>query len=104
MARPSWKLQRKSGATTWESVPMSFLNRAGAKVLSNSSLSAGEGIVIFVILLRRRAGDHVRLPGGDDDLDGVLDPIPRISERRGQIGEREGVGVDFRGVEPLFRH
>jgi hypothetical protein len=30
-------------------------------------------------LLRSRADERVRFPGGDDDLDGILDPIACVS-------------------------
>src|ERR1700694_4061746 len=59
---------------------------------------------MFEVLLRSRAGEHVRLSGGDDHLDGILDPIARVSERGGQIGQRKRVGVNLGRIEPLFRH
>src|SRR5215471_3386891 len=54
-------------------------------------------------LLRRH------LVGGDaaglhNHLDRVLDPVLGVAQRRRQIVEREGVGVDLGGVEPLLPH
>jgi len=59
---------------------------------------------IVIVLLCRRAGKHVRLPGSDHHLDGVLDPIAGVPERGGQIGEREAMGVNLCRIEALFRH
>ena len=48
-------------------------------------------------------GDRACLPRGNDHLDGVLDPVARVSERGGQIGERESMGMNLGGLEALFR-
>ena len=44
------------------------------------------------------------MPGGDDDLDGVLNPVAGVAERGRQVCERERMGVNFRRIEALFRH
>ena len=75
---------------------------------SNSKYAAGKGVsgCAFMngCLLCRRVGKRARLPGGDNHLDGVLDPVSCVSERRGQIGEGKGMGVNLGRVEALFRH
>ena len=50
------------------------------------------------------ASDRARLAIGHHHLDGVLDPLAGVSQRRRQVGERKCMGVDFRRIEPLFRH
>src|SRR6478752_7143352 len=56
------------------------------------------------VALLRCADEQVRLPGGDDDLDGVLNPVAGVVEGGRQIGERERMGVNPRRVEALFGH
>jgi hypothetical protein len=56
------------------------------------------------VALLRCADEQVRLPGGDDDLDGVLNPVAGVAEGGRQIGERERMGVNPRRVEALFGH
>ena len=56
------------------------------------------------VALLRCADEQVRLPGGDDDLDRVLDPVAGVAERGRQVRERERMGVNLRRIEALFGH
>jgi hypothetical protein len=56
------------------------------------------------VLVCCSVGKHVRSSGRDNHLDGVFDAISCVAECGGQIGKRKRMGMDFRRVEPFFRH
>src|SRR5262245_46282880 len=54
--------------------------------------------------LLRRLPAHGYAPGLDHDLDRVLDPVPGIAQRRGQIFQGESMGVNLGRIEALLAH
>src|ERR1043165_2541557 len=59
--------------------------------------ASGEGLLSRDSLRHAAARLHYH-------LNGVIDALARILDRRRQVFEREGVGVHFRRVETLLRH
>ena len=99
MRKADWLARVQRDASNFSHEPKRGQPRPKCEFFDDAWMSRPPGA-----LLRRRAGKRTRLPGGDDHLDGVFDPVSGISERGGQIGEREGMGVNLGRIEALFGH